>query len=134
MNSPAMNAQTEQVKEGNDEKSQEQIRYENICLNLITGDYSNYLKHPNSVGQVCQYLKAYGFHNYDRVQVGFRNDIGSILFGGKVMATYRIVEDAPVFTFDSEHDWLKESQDIYLSCKDKFPNPFITWYNSIKKA
>lgn len=106
------------------EKSQEQIRFENICLNLLWGDYSQYLKYPNSIGQVCQFLKAYGFHNYDRVQVGFRNEVGTVHFFNKVIATYRMVDGIPVFNFDNEHVWLKDAQEIYLNNKGKMVNPF----------
>src|SRR5687768_12573120 len=106
------------------EKPQEQIIFENICMDRCLGDYRNYPL--NSVGNICHWLRALGFRDYDRVQIGWRNDIGTVSFWGKTIATYRISDELqmPVFAFDNEHKWLQHQQDTYLAGLSKFDNPY----------
>ncbi len=106
------------------EKSQEQIKYENTLFNLVTGDYRGY--DLGSVGNIAHWLRALGLQQYDIVTIGFKNDVGKVNLYGKLLATFIINEklNMPIFTFDKEYDWLQDAQDNYISCLGKYPDPF----------
>jgi hypothetical protein len=120
-----MENELKELKTNEGEKSQEQIRFENTCLNLATGDYRGCP--PQSIGNVIHYLRGYGLHQYDIVQIGYRNEIGTVNLYGKPIATFRFVDDIPVFTFDNEHEYQKLNQDNYLNNRNVFENPVARW-------
>ena len=104
-----------------EEKSQEQIRYENTLLQSMTGEYRTCPL--NSIGNIIHWIRVYGFHQYDSISIGD----GHVNFGG-LMATFVIDKnlDMPVFTFDAKYDWLQNAQDNFIKCKkeNKYPNPY----------
>jgi hypothetical protein len=105
-------------------KTQEQIIFENVCLQLLCGEYRN---HPlESIGNILHYLRAYGLHQYDTCQIGWRDDHGQVHLWGKVVATFTIDYDRrlPVFIFDHEHEWLQRRHDTYLAGLPVFVNPY----------
>ena len=105
----------------NTEKSQEQIIFENICMERCMGDYRGYPL--GSSGNVVHWLRALGFRNYDTVQVGN----GVVEHWGKVLATFTINNELgmPIFNFNKEeYKWLQHQQDTYIACIDKYENPY----------
>lgn len=103
------------------EQSQEQIIFENTCLRLACGDFRGY--NVGSVGNVIHYLHGYGLIDYDRVQIGFNDGIGTVELFGEVIATFQVTKDHPVFSFGENHQHIQDRQTNYIECLDKFPNP-----------
>ena len=100
------------------EKSQQQIVFENTCLNLELGDYRHY---PiGSIGCIIHWLRAYGLHQYDLVQIGN----GEVMLWGGLVATFDFTPDMPVFSFTSEYEYLNRKQKNYLDFRNVFENPF----------
>lgn len=101
-------------------KPQEQIIFESICIERCMGDYRGYPL--GSIGNVVHWLRAFGFRDYDRVQIGDN----TVTYWGKPLATFTIDEDLkmPVFTFNDEHEWLQRQQDTYIQGIGKYENPY----------
>lgn len=109
--------------------TQEEIKYHNMCADLCSGDFRQYMKYPESVGNIVHWLRACGFRDYDRVQVGYnsKEGIGTVTFYGKVMATYRFVKnpmEMPVFQFSREYNNLQDRQDNFIANHGKIENPY----------
>lgn len=105
------------------EKSQEQIIFETTCINLATSEYRKYP--PMSLGNIIHWLRAYRLNEYDRVTIGMEDGIGSVNLFGKKFATFKNVDNMPVFTFEDEYYEMIQSN--YLNNKDIFKNPFEEW-------
>jgi hypothetical protein len=117
------------VKTALAEKEQDQIIYENICMQLCTGDFSRYK--VGSVGNIVQWLRALGLIHYDITQIGWNSTLnqGEVTLWGDIIATYMIDNkyNIPVFTFIDKYKWLQFKQTTYIESIEKYPNPFEKW-------
>jgi hypothetical protein len=108
-------------------KTQEEIKYQNMCADLLTGDFSQYRRFPESVGNVVRWLRAVGLRDYDRVQVGQKNGINQVTLFGEVIATFTFTKEPtemPVFRFSAKYDWCQDRQDNYITNYGKFEDPY----------
>lgn len=116
------------------QKSQEQIVFEHVCIEMCLGEYR---RSPyQSVGQIIHYLRAYGLRNYETVQIGFKNGVGEVISWGNVIATYVFddIRKMPVFKFE-KHEYVQRHQDLYLAGLDRFENPYAKYnYEPQRKA
>lgn len=116
-----------------EELSQEEITFQNTCGELATGDYNQYLKHPNSVGAICQWLKAYRLLEYDRVIISSNGDTLEIRLWGRLLcwSNWDKELNMPIFTpnyIDLQFYDVKQRivfiQENYMKGKDKYKNPY----------
>lgn len=104
------------------EKSQEQIRFENLYLDSKGGFWKHYA--PHTLGSVIHWLHVFGTLNIaENVQLGD----GKITWYGRPMLKYKYTEENPnvPFFYDLEYDEFKFimiNQDVYLDGIKKFPN------------
>jgi hypothetical protein len=108
------------------EKSQEQIKFENMCCELCLGEYR---RSPfKSMGNIIHWLRALGLIQYETVQIGWNKQFncGEVNLWGQVIATYTFDENRgiPIFKFIETYDWCQDMQENYLANLDKFENPY----------
>lgn len=98
--------------------TQEEIVYQNVCLDMEMGDYRGYA--VGSIGNVIHHLRAYGLREYDVVQIGS----GKVMLYGRDIAVYTMTEDRPVFAFIEDCSHCAHRQKMYLDGLSKFKNPY----------
>ncbi|NJO64010.1 MAG: hypothetical protein HC836_39285 [Richelia sp. RM2_1_2] len=110
--------------EKNNEKSQEQILFENVCLQLVTGDYRGYSF--KSTGNIVHWLRALGLIYYDVTIIGWKNELGEVHLHGKLIATYHFdfVLKIPIFQFKAPYLFMQDRQEKYISGLTKFEDPY----------
>jgi len=109
------------------EKSQEQIKFENVCAKLAYRNSSNVP--VNSIQNICYvWLYSYGFKNYDTCRVGWDEKLnkGKISDWGTEFY-YSIDEEKqmPIFEFPENEYWhCNDYQKSYLNGLNKYENPY----------
>lgn len=111
------------------EKSQEQIRFELMCMNLITGDFRGYKRENfKSIGNIIHWLRAVGLIQYDTVQIGWNSNLnhGNVTLWGRTICTYTFDEEnkRPILNFISDYSWCQQMYDSYINGLPKYENPF----------
>lgn len=102
----------------NTELSQEEIVFQNVCLDIEMGDYRGYK--VGTIGNVIHHLRAYGLNEYDVVQIGQ----GKVTLYGINIATFTVNEERPIFEFTVAYSHCDHRQKMYLDGLLKFKNPW----------
>jgi hypothetical protein len=103
------------------EKTQEQIRFENMYYKSMGGFWRHYA--PTTMGNVIHWLHTYGtLHFAETVQIGE----GQITLYSKPILKWKdnpACPDVPYFydLEDPKYDFILQNQEIYLDGLKKFP-------------
>ena len=102
------------------EKSQEQIRFENVYLDSMGGFWKHYA--PQTAGNVIHWIHTYGNLS---IAENIRLGDGKISFGGEPLLKYKYTEENPdiPYFYDLEqekYDFIVKNQKIYLDGIKKF--------------
>lgn len=109
-------------------KGQEQIVYENMCANLMMGEFSRY---PiESIGCVIHWLRALGLPQYDTVQIGgLKNGFGEVTLWSERIATFdfNVEKNWVEFDFIKKYDWMQKKQNTYFAGTYLYENPYAKY-------
>lgn len=103
------------------EKSQEQIKFENLYLDSMGGFWKHYS--PHTMGSIIHWIHTFSTLNIaENIQLGD----GRITYGGKPMLKYKYTKENPDIPFfydleQDEYNFILTNQKIYLDGLKKFP-------------